>query len=161
MSEEDLRYMRQALEEAREAASAGEVPVGCVVVHDGRVVGNAHNLREARSDPTAHAEILALRRAAEALGTWHLDGATAYVTVEPCCMCAGALVNARVERLVYGVRDPKSGACGSLYDIPEDARLNHRVEVTGGVLAGKALELLRRFFRSRRNGSRPQRPGEG
>ncbi|MFO7956375.1 MAG: tRNA adenosine(34) deaminase TadA [Candidatus Brocadiia bacterium] len=148
----DIRYMRMALQEAEAAFPQGEVPVGCAVVRNGRVLARAHNLRETLRDPTAHAEILALREAAESYGAWHLDGATVYVTVEPCCMCAGALVNARVERLVYGVADPKSGACESLFNIPEDERLNHRLEVRGGVLAEEALALLRRFFRTRRGG---------
>jgi tRNA(adenine34) deaminase len=150
---EDERYMRAALREAAQAASEGEVPVGCVVVRDGRVVARAHNLREASSDPTAHAEIVALRRAGAGLGTWHLDGATVYVTVEPCCMCAGALVNARATRLVYGADDPKSGACASLYDVVRDARLNHQLQVERGVLAEEALALLRRFFGERRSGA--------
>jgi tRNA(adenine34) deaminase len=148
----DIHYMRMALREAEAAFPRGEVPVGCVVVRNGRVLARAHNLRETLKDPTAHAEILALREAAESYGAWHLDGTTVYVTVEPCCMCAGALVNARVERLVYGVADPKSGACESLFNIPEDEHLNHRLEVRGGVLAEEALALLRRFFRVRRGG---------
>ncbi len=147
---DDERYMRMALLEAEAAFPQGEVPVGCVVVRDGQVLARAHNLRETLKDPTAHAEILALRQAAERYGAWHLDGTTVYVTVEPCCMCAGSLVNARVERLVYGVADPKSGACESLFAIPEDERLNHRLGVRGGVLAPEALALLRRFFRERR-----------
>jgi tRNA(adenine34) deaminase len=146
----DERYMRMALLEAEAAGAEGEVPVGCVVVHEGRVVGRGHNLRETLGDPTAHAEVLALRRAAEALGTWRLDGAAVYCTLEPCSMCAGALVNARVGRLVYGVADPKSGACESVFAIPTEPRLNHRLEVRGGVLAEEALALLRRFFEPRR-----------
>ncbi len=146
----DERYMELALAEARAAAREGEVPVGCVVVRDGRVCGRAHNLRETLADPTAHAEILALRGAAQQAGSWHLEGAVVYVTVEPCCMCAGALVNARVARVVYGVADPKSGACDSLYDIPRDERLNHRLEVRGGVLQERAVGLLRDFFSRRR-----------
>jgi tRNA(adenine34) deaminase len=119
-------------------------------VSGSEVLACAHNLRETLSDPTAHAEILALRGAAAALGTWHLDDTTVYCTVEPCCMCAGALVNARVRRLVYGVADPKSGACESVFDIPREPRLNHRLEVRAGVLAEEALDLLRRFFSERR-----------
>jgi len=142
--------MRLALEEARRAHERDEVPVGCVIVHEGRVVGRGHNQRESLADPTAHAEVVALRQAAGALGTWHLEGTTAYVTVEPCCMCAGALVNARVGRLVYGVAQPKSGACKSLYNIPQDPRLNHRLEVRADVLARQSAELLRDFFRARR-----------
>jgi tRNA(adenine34) deaminase len=146
----DERYMLLALDEARAAIPAGEVPVGCVVVHEGRVIGRAHNLRETLKDPTAHAEVLALKQAAEALGTWRLDGTTLYCTVEPCCMCAGALVNARVARLVYGAADPKSGACGSVLDVPREPRLNHRLKVTGGCLAQESLALLREFFEPRR-----------
>lgn len=147
---DDEGFMRLALKEAENAVAGGDVPVGCVIVHEGRVIARAHNLREALQDPTAHAEVVALKQAAAALGRWRLDGATAYCTVEPCCMCAGALVNARVERLVYGVCDPKSGACGSVFDIPREPRLNHRLDVTGGVLADEALELLQRFFEPRR-----------
>jgi tRNA(Arg) A34 adenosine deaminase TadA len=149
-STDDHRYMAEALAEAEKAIPGGEVPVGCVIVLDGRILAQAHNLRETLNDPTAHAEILALRRAACELGTWHLDGAVVYCTVEPCCMCAGALVNARVGRLVYGVADPKSGGCGSIFDIPSEPRLNHRLDVTAGVCADEALELLRRFFAPRR-----------
>jgi len=147
---DDEHYMRLALEEARAATDRDEVPVGCVVVHEGRVIARGHNQRESLGDPTAHAEIVALRQAAAALGTWHLEGTTLYVTVEPCCMCAGALVNARVGRLVYGIGQPKSGACESLYNIPQDPRLNHRLEVRSGVLAEEARALLREFFRVRR-----------
>jgi len=147
---DDEHYMRLALEEARAATDRDEVPVGCVVVHEGRVIARGHNQRESLGDPTAHAEIVALRQAAAALGTWHLEGTTLYVTVEPCCMCAGALVNARVGRLVYGIGQPKSGACESLYNIPQDPRLNHRLEVRSGVLAEEARALLREFFRARR-----------
>lgn len=142
--------MELALEEARAAAAEGEVPVGCVIVHEGHVVGRGHNLRESLGDPTAHAEIVALKRAAAAVGHWRLEGVTVYCTVEPCCMCAGALVNARVARLVYGVADPKSGACGSVLNIPSERRLNHRFDVRGGVLEQKAVELLRGFFEPRR-----------
>lgn len=148
---DDEAYMRLALDEARAAVSEGEVPVGCVIVHEGEVIGRAHNLRETLQDPTAHAEIVALRQAASALGRWRMEGAVVYCTVEPCCMCAGALVNARVGRLVYGVVDPKSGACGSIFDVPREPRLNHRLDVRAGVLADEALELLRRFFEPRRD----------
>jgi len=146
----DEAFMRLALEEAAAAIPEGEVPVGCIVVAAGRVISRAHNLRETLADPTAHAEILALRAAAAETGSWHLDGAVVYCTIEPCCMCAGALVNARVQRLVYGAADPKSGACESVFDIPREPRLNHRLEVTGGVLADEAVALLRRFFAERR-----------
>jgi tRNA(adenine34) deaminase len=147
---DDEHFMRLALEEAQKAVAGGDVPVGCVVVCNGEVIGRGHNLREALQDPTAHAEIVALKHAASALGQWRLDDTTVYCTVEPCSMCAGALVNSRVRRLVYGASDPKSGACGAVFNIPGDPRLNHRVEVKGGVLASEALELLRRFFEPRR-----------
>jgi tRNA(adenine34) deaminase len=126
------------------------VPIGAVVVFEGRIVGRGRNAREKLRDPTAHAEVLALQEAARALGRWRLTGATIYATLEPCPMCAGALVNARVDRLVYSVPDPKAGAAGTLFDIVRDARLNHRVEVESGVLAAECGELLKEFFRSRR-----------
>ena len=142
--------MREALEEAAQAAEVGEVPVGAVVVHRGQVIARAHNRRELDQDPTAHAEILALRDAAEQLGAWRLEGCTLYVTLEPCFMCAGAVVNGRVERLVFGASDPKAGAVGSLADVPGDQRLNHRPEVRGGVLAEPCGQILRDFFAARR-----------
>ena len=146
----DADYMRLALAEARQAIPEGEIPVGCVIVHEGNVIARAHNQRETLNDATAHAEMIALTQAGAALGTWHLDGTVLYCTVEPCCMCAGAAVNARVARVVFGIADPKSGGCGSIFDIPREPRLNHRLDVTGGVLADEALELLREFFRPRR-----------
>ena len=142
--------MRLALEEARVAASGGDVPVGAVVARSDEVVGRAGNAREREQDPTAHAEILALRQAARAVGSWHLEGCTLYVTLEPCAMCAGALVLARIDRLVLGAPDPKAGFAGSLGDIVRDGRLNHEVEVTVGVLAEECGEVLRAFFASRR-----------
>lgn len=144
--------MRQALEVAERAAAEGEVPVGAVIVAGDHLVVAAANARESERDPTAHAELIALREAARKLGRWRLFGATLYVTLEPCAMCAGALVNARVERLVYGADDPKAGAIRSLFAIADDARLNHRVAVTPGVLAEDASALLKRFFRERRAG---------
>ena len=146
----DATWMAEALEEARKAAAEGEVPIGAVVVHDSRVIGRGRNARETRRDPTAHAEMLALQEAARSLGRWRLSGATVYATLEPCPMCAGALVNARIDRLVYAVPDPKAGAAGTLFDVPRDPRLNHRVEVASGVLAAECGELLSSFFRSRR-----------
>ena len=146
----DDRLMRLALEEARAAASTGDVPVGAVVARGDEVVGRAGNAREREQDPTAHAEILALRQAARALGSWHLEGCTLYVTLEPCAMCAGALVLARIDRLVLGAPDPKAGFAGSLGDIVRDGRLNHEVEVTVGVLAEECGEVLRAFFAERR-----------
>jgi tRNA(adenine34) deaminase len=138
--------MRLALHEAGEAAEHGDVPVGCVVVRDGEVVGAAHNEREARGDPTAHAEILALRAAALQLGGWRLLGTVVYCTLEPCPMCAGAIQQARVARLVFGAPDQKVGAAGTVVNPLQDPRLLHRVEVQGGVLAADALSLLRSFF---------------
>ena len=144
--------MRQALEQAADAATHGDVPIGAVLVQDGDVVAAAGNERQSRKDPTAHAEILALRAGAEKLGTWRLDGTTMYVTLEPCPMCAGALVLARVQRLVYGPQDPKAGAALSLYNIVQDPRLNHEVEIVSGVLEDDCAQLLRSFFKGRRPG---------
>ena len=151
-SDED--WMVLALREAEKAFEEDEVPVGAVVVLKGRLIGRGHNLRERLNDPTAHAEIIALSAAADGLGSWRLEGATMYVTLEPCPMCAGALVNARVARLVFGAFDPKAGACGSLFDIPGDPRLNHRVEVSGGVLAAEGGALLTSYFRGKRAGGK-------
>ncbi len=138
--------MAEAITEAQKAGALGEVPVGCVVVIGGVVVGRGGNRREGDADPTAHAEILAIREAARSVGGWRLTGATLYVTQEPCPMCAGALVNARVGRLVFGCDNPKAGAVKTLYQLVEDPRLNHRVSVTSGVLAGECGALLTRFF---------------
>jgi tRNA(adenine34) deaminase len=142
--------MGLALDEARAALTHGDVPVGAVVLVRGEVVARRHNEREATADPTAHAEVLALRDAAATLRRWRLDDATVVVTLEPCAMCAGALVNARVGALVYGAADPKAGACGSLYNLAVDPRLNHELAVTVGVRADECAELLRRFFAERR-----------
>jgi tRNA(adenine34) deaminase len=142
--------MRLALVEAQEAPTHGDVPVGAAVVAAGTVVARAHNERERRADPTAHAELLALREAAAQRRSWRLDGATLYVTLEPCPMCAGALVAARVARLVYGPQDARAGAALSLYNIPQDPRLNHSLEITTGVLAEECLALLQDFFREKR-----------
>ena len=142
--------MRTAIEEARLALAHDDVPVGAVVVHAGEVVGAGHNERERRQDPTAHAETLALRSAAERLGTWRLLDTTLYVTLEPCAMCAGAIVLARVARVVYGTADPKAGAAGSVLDVLAEPRLNHRPAVEGGVLAAECAALLTAFFASRR-----------
>lgn len=140
----------EALAEARRAAEIGEVPIGAVVVRDGEILGRGHNRREIDGDPLAHAEILAIRQAASRMGGWRLTGCTMYVTLEPCAMCAGALVNSRVERLVYGAPDPKAGYCGTLGDLVRDPRLNHRLEVVAGVLEGESAALLRGFFASLR-----------
>jgi tRNA(adenine34) deaminase len=143
----DVRWMTVALEEARAGEAAGEVPVGAVVVSgEGELLGRAHNSREGAGDPLGHAEIAAIREAARVAGGWRLSGATLYVTLEPCAMCAGALVLSRIDRLVYGAADPKAGFCGSLGDLVRDPRLNHRLEVTPGVLAAESSALLKRFF---------------
>ena len=148
--ETDLRMMRLALEEARRAAEKGEVPVGAVVARGIEVIASAHNERETKNDPTAHAELLALRRAAENLRGWRLTGCTLYATLEPCPMCAGALHAARISRLVYAAPDPKAGAAGTLYDLPSDARLNHVFPTERGLLEAEAASLLRAFFKERR-----------
>jgi tRNA(adenine34) deaminase len=148
----DESFMREALDEARRGAVAGEVPIGAVVVMGGVVVGRAHNAPITLADPTAHAEVLALRTAAGVGGNYRLAGATLYATVEPCVMCCGAALHARVARVVYGARDPKAGAVESLYRLLDDARLNHRAEVLGGVLADEAARLLSEFFETRRGG---------
>ena len=142
--------MRLALREASRALEHEDIPVGAVVVTDGEVIGTGHNERELRADPTAHAEVLALREAAQRLGSWRLDGAVMYVTLEPCAMCAGAIVLARVPRVVYAAADPKTGAAGSVLDVLGEPRLNHRPEVAGGLLAVESAELLRAFFGARR-----------
>jgi tRNA(adenine34) deaminase len=147
-------WMDEALTEARAAPQHDDVPVGAIVVREGRVIARAHNERERRQDPTAHAEILALRAAAEVLGSWRLERCVLYVTLEPCAMCAGAVVLARVPTLVYGTTDPKAGAVGSLMDIARDERLNHRATVVAGVRADECAGLLRRFFHHRRNATR-------
>jgi tRNA(adenine34) deaminase len=149
-TEIDEQYMRIAIDQARIAEENGDVPIGAVIVHNNTIIAKAYNQREQLQDPTAHAEIIALTQAAAALENWHLNGCTMYVTLEPCCMCAGALVLARVDRLVYGCDDPKAGAVKSLYNIVQDGRLNHRVEVTAGVLADECSQLLQKFFERRR-----------
>ena len=155
-SERDLKLMRRALEEAERAAEKGEVPVGAVVARDEEILAVAHNERETSKDPTAHAELLALRRAAARTKSWRLTGCTLYTTLEPCPMCAGALHASRISRLVYAAPDPKAGAAGTLYDLPADTRLNHTYPRTPGVLQVESAALLRSFFEQRRN--RPQ-PG--
>ena len=145
-NERHERWMGLALEEARTAAAEGEVPVGAVLVRGEEVLARRHNLREATGDPTAHAEILALVAGSKIAGNWRLDGCDLYVTLEPCAMCAGALVNARVRTLIFGTSDPKGGYCGSLGDIVRDSRLNHRVHVISGVQAEECAQVLRRFF---------------
>ena len=149
-ADDDLRFMQQALELARTAEADGEVPVGAVLVADGAVIGTGANAPIRKKDPTAHAEILALREAAERVGNYRLPGTTLYVTLEPCSMCAGAIVHARVERLVFACSDPRSGAAGSVFDLVRSEQLNHRVAVTRGVLEEESRELLQAFFRARR-----------
>jgi tRNA(adenine34) deaminase len=150
---DDERWMREALRAAGQAADASDVPVGAVVVHDGREIARAANRTVRDQDPTAHAELLALRAAAAELGTWRLEGCTLYVTLEPCAMCAGGLVLARVDRVVFGAWDPKAGMAGSVGDVLRHPRLNHRPEVRGGVLEVECGALLRAFFAARRGGS--------
>ncbi len=150
----DLVYMREALRLAEAAASRGDVPVGAIVVQDGRVTGTGFNTREAAADPTGHAEIVALREACRRADRWRVDGATLYVTLEPCPLCAGALVNARVARLVYAAADPKAGAARSLFSLCDDPRLNHRMQVHSGVLAEPCAAVLQRFFRDARSRGR-------
>ncbi|HJX06999.1 MAG TPA: nucleoside deaminase [Actinomycetota bacterium] len=146
----DVEWMNRALDVARGCLEHDDVPIGCVVVRDGLEVSAAGNERELRRDPTAHAEVLALRAAAEALGAWRLDGCSLFVTLEPCAMCAGAIVLARVDRVAFGAVDPKAGFAGSLGNLVQDQRLNHRVELTAGVQGDASGELLRAFFRGRR-----------
>ena len=155
---DDLAAMRAALVEAARAEEHGDVPVGAVVVRAGAIIATRHNERELTGDPTAHAEVLALRDAAAHVGQWRLDDCTLYVTLEPCPMCAGAVVNSRVARLVFGADDPKAGAARTLYTIADDARLNHRADVVGGVLAAESAVLLKDFFaRRRRSPAAPER----
>ena len=156
MTDED--YMRMALDEARLAAEEGEVPIGAVVVHEDKVIARAHNRRETDRDPSAHAEFSAVCAAARALDRWRLTGCTVYVTLEPCLMCAGLMVNARIDRCVYGAPDPKGGALGTLFDVSHDERLNHEFEVTSGVLAEECAAELRSFFRARR--AKKKGPGD-
>ncbi len=155
--EKDRQFMAEAVKEARKALKKNEVPVGAVIVHGGEVIARGHNTKESRADPTAHAEMSAIRRAAKRLNSWRLGGTTLYVTLEPCLMCMGAIIQARIPRLVFASLDPKAGACGSVYDVSNDARLNHRVKVFSGVEEAGAGELLRDFFRMLR-GKRKKSP---
>ena len=149
-NKEDQHFMRMAIEAARVAEDNGDVPIGAVIAHQSRIVANAYNQRQQLQDPTAHAEIIALTQAAAALESWRLHGCTIYVTLEPCTMCAGALVNSRIDRLVYGCKDTKAGACGSLYNIVQDQRLNHYIEVTSEVMSDECGAILSEFFQRRR-----------
>jgi tRNA(adenine34) deaminase len=146
----DVEYIGEALKEAEKAVEYGEVPVGAIIVCEGRIIARAFNRRETSGDPTAHAEILALREAAKLRSHWRLSDMTLYCTLEPCPMCAGAMVQARIKRLVYGAKDPKAGAAGSLMNLVQDERLNHRLEVTAGILAEECGSFLKKFFRERR-----------
>ena len=147
ITDRDLEFMQMALDQARLAPALGEVPIAAVIVMDGQLLSQVHNFREVWQDPTAHAEVVAIREAATRLKTWRLTGTTMYVTIEPCSMCAGAIIQARISRLVFGARDPKAGACGSVFNLPSERRLNHRVEVCGGVLELESQELMQTFFR--------------
>ena len=146
----DKQYMEEALIEAQKAFDMGEIPVGAVIVKDGQIVGRGHNTTESDKDPTCHAEIAAIREAAKTLGGWRLPGCSMYVTTEPCSMCAGAIVLARIERLYVGTMDPKAGACGSLMNIVCDERLNHQVQLETGIMQEECSEILKRFFRQLR-----------
>ena len=148
----DIQFMQAALAEAELAREKGEVPIGAVIVHDGAVVGRGHNLRETSNDPTTHAEMVAIRQAAQAIGHWRLLDTTLYVTLEPCVMCMGAAILARIPRLVFACRDPRAGAVGSIYDFSQEERFNHKVEVSEGVLGGECSQLLSNFFRELRAG---------
>ncbi|MFN2363833.1 MAG: tRNA adenosine(34) deaminase TadA [Halarsenatibacteraceae bacterium] len=152
MDQSDKYYMDIALQEAEKAAEKLEVPVGAVVVQSGQVIGRGHNLRETTQDPISHAEIIAIRAAADEIGSWRLEEADLYVTLEPCPMCAGAILQARIKRVIYGAVDPKAGAAGTLYNLLEDERLNHQVELVTGVRAEESSQLLKRFFRQLRLG---------
>ena len=147
---DDLFFMRFALQEAQKAADIDEVPIGAVIVKDNQIIARAHNLRETLQDATAHAELLAIRKACEVLGTWRLIGCSLYVTLEPCPMCAGAIILSRVDRVVFGAKDPKGGACGSIVNLPADKRFNHRPEIVEGVLADECGDILKKFFKSKR-----------
>lgn len=147
---QDIMFMRAALEEAARALAYDEVPIAAVLVHEEKVLARSHNLREVRQDPTAHAEMLVIQEAAKLLGSWRLIGTTLYVTLEPCAMCLGAAILARIPRLVFGAPDPKAGACGSVLDFADNERLNHRVEVTGGILEEESRQLLKKFFKTLR-----------
>lgn len=155
---QDLIFMRAALEEAAKAPAVGEVPIAAVIVHDNQILAQAHNYRELWQDPTAHAEVIAIRAAATALGTWRLTDTTLYVTVEPCSMCIGAIILARVSRVVFGAWDQKAGACGSVFDLPSEPKLNHRVAVTGGILEQESQALIQKFFKNLREASPATKP---
>ena len=155
---QDLMFMGMALEEAARAPALGEVPIAAVIVQAGQVLAQTHNYRELWQDPTAHAEVIAIRAAATALGTWRLTDTTLYVTVEPCSMCIGAMILARISRVVFGAWDPKAGACGSVFNLPSEPKLNHQILVTGGVLEQESQALIQKFFKELREGSPVTKP---
>lgn len=155
---QDLTFMRMALTEAARAPAVGEVPIAALIIQNGQVLAQTHNYRESWQDPTAHAELIAIRAAATALGTWRLTDTTLYVTLEPCSMCIGAIILARVSRVVFGAKDPKAGACGSLFDLPAEPKLNHQVLVTGGILEQESQHLLQDFFKQLREHSSMTKP---
>jgi len=155
---DDTTYMQEAIAEAERARAKGEVPIGAVIVHEGQVIGRGHNLRETSNDPTTHAEMVAIRQAAAAIGHWRLLETTLYVTLEPCVMCMGAIILARIPRLVYACRDPRAGAVGSIYDFSSDERFNHKVEVVEGVLGAECSALLSGFFQELRAGRKAAKP---
>ena len=155
---QDLMFMRMALEEAARASAVGEVPIAALIVQAGQVLAQTHNYRELWQDPTAHAEVIAIRSAATALGTWRLTDTTLYVTVEPCSMCIGAIILARVSRVVFGAWDPKAGACGSVFNLPSEPKLNHQVLVTGGVLEQESQAIIQKFFKKLREASSVTKP---
>jgi len=157
---DDTTYMQAAIAEAELARAKGEVPIGAVLVHEGQVIGRGHNLRETSNDPTTHAEMVAIRQAAEAIGHWRLLETTLYVTLEPCVMCMGAIILARIPRLVYACRDPRAGAAGSIYDFARDERFNHQVEVTEGVLGEECSTMLSGFFQELRAGKKAKPSSE-
>lgn len=158
VQDQDIAFMRVALEEAARAPAIGEVPIAAMIVREDRVLAQAHNFRELWQDPTAHAEIIVIRTAATALGTWRLTETTLYVTLEPCAMCIGAIILARIPRVVFGAWDPKAGACGSVFDLSTEPKLNHRVAVTGGVLEQESQALLQKFFKELREASSATKP---
>jgi len=155
---DDMTYMQTAIAEAQLARAKGEVPIGAVIVHEGQIIGRGHNLRETSNDPTSHAEMVAIRQAAKAIGHWRLLETTLYVTLEPCVMCMGAIILARIPRLVYACRDPRAGAVGSIYDFSSDERFNHKVEVVEGVLGAECSALLSGFFQELRAGRKAAKP---
>ena len=155
---DDTTYMQAAIAEAQLARAKGEVPIGAVIVHAGQIIGRGHNLRETSNDPTSHAEMVAIRQAAEAIGHWRLLETTLYVTLEPCVMCMGAIILARIPRLVYSCRDPRAGAVGSIYDFSSDERFNHKVEIVEGVLGEECSRMLSGFFQELRAGRKAAKP---